>query len=223
MLANKLGILEILLEIIDAETEMEVIHASILAANALTHQYPDVFDGRCVKAIKAVHGTQTEEKIVCDSLRWLQKACILHETNRQLIMNEGVLANNLLPLLKNENPQIIRELSACLRFLVLDGKQIERNSINHSRMQETREIFSYLDPRFKTFLAMRASYLTEIVKNGRQNHQKSSLSRILTRKFKFWILFPLDDVRVEFGKAHEHAREIATEALPALTELLKSK
>lgn len=32
-----------------------------------------------------------------------------------------------------------------------------------------------------------------------------------------------DDIRVEFGKAHEHARLIATECLEDLTQLLDSK
>lgn len=31
-----------------------------------------------------------------------------------------------------------------------------------------------------------------------------------------------DDVRVEFGKAHEHARVIASDTLCAITELLSS-
>lgn len=32
-----------------------------------------------------------------------------------------------------------------------------------------------------------------------------------------------DDVRVEFGRAHDHAKAIASDALPLLTQLLSSK
>jgi len=95
--------------------------------------------------------TQKNEQIVCDVLKWIQKACLLHEMNRQLVVNEEALATHLKPLLAKSESEIIKNVVICLRYLVLD-----------------------------------------------------------------------DDVRVEFGKAHEHARMIAQDSLVDLTQLLRT-
>lgn len=93
--------------------------------------------------------TQKDPYIVCDILKWIQKACLLHELNRQLIFNEELLVKHLKPLLASENADIIKNVCTCFRYLILD-----------------------------------------------------------------------DDIRVEFGKAHEHARMIASECLVELTQLM---
>lgn len=94
--------------------------------------------------------TEKNEFIVCDILKWIQKACLLHELNRQMIVNEELLITHLKPLLLGRKEiEIVRNVCTCLRFLILD-----------------------------------------------------------------------DDIRVEFGKAHEHARLIAHECLSDLTLLL---
>lgn len=69
--------------------------------------------------------------------------------NRQLIVNENILVRHLKPLLSRSEPEIIRNVCTCFRFLILD-----------------------------------------------------------------------DDIRVEFGKAHDHARMIAQECLVDLTQLM---
>jgi armadillo repeat-containing protein 6 len=93
--------------------------------------------------------TQKNAHIVCDTMKWIQKACLLHENNRQLIMNEDILVKHLKPLLNSDDTSIIKNICICLRFFILD-----------------------------------------------------------------------DDIRVEFGKAHEHARLIAQECLVELTQLM---
>lgn len=93
--------------------------------------------------------TEKNEYIVCDILKWIQKACLLHELNRQLIVNEEILVTHLKPLMQRKEMTIIKNLCASFRYLILD-----------------------------------------------------------------------DDIRVEFGKAHEHARLIATECLAELTQLM---
>lgn len=93
--------------------------------------------------------TQTNSIIICDVLRWTQKACLLHEMNRQLIVNEEILVKHLKPLLGRDEVDIIKNVCTCFRFLILD-----------------------------------------------------------------------DDIRVEFGKAHDHARMIAQECLVELTQLM---
>lgn len=74
---------------------------------------------------------------------------MLHENNRQLIVNEDILVKHLKPLLSRSEPEIIKNVSTCFRYLILD-----------------------------------------------------------------------DDIRVEFGKAHDHARMIAQESLVELTQLM---
>lgn len=93
--------------------------------------------------------TQKDPHIVCDILKWIQKACLLHELNRQLIINEEILIKHLKPLLSSDETDIVKNVCTCIRFLILD-----------------------------------------------------------------------DDIRVEFGKAHEHARMIANECLIDLTQLM---
>lgn len=74
---------------------------------------------------------------------------MLHENNRQLIVNGDILINHLKPLMNRDEPEIIKNVCTTLRFLILD-----------------------------------------------------------------------DDIRVEFGKAHDHARLIAQECLVELTHLM---
>lgn len=92
--------------------------------------------------------TQKNEHILCDTLKWIQKACLMHERNRQLIMNEDILVKHLKPLLERDETTVVRHVCTCFRFFILD-----------------------------------------------------------------------DDIRVEFGKAHDHARTIAQECLVELTQL----
>lgn len=93
--------------------------------------------------------TQKDEHIICDIFKWIQKACLLHEMNRQLIINEDILVTHLKPLMQRNEVEVVKNLCTCFRFLILD-----------------------------------------------------------------------DDIRVEFGKAHEHARLIASECLVDLVQLL---
>lgn len=93
--------------------------------------------------------SQKSVLLICDTLKWVQKACLLHEMNRQLIVNEDILVKHLKPLLSRDEKEIIRNVCTCFRYLILD-----------------------------------------------------------------------DDIRVEFGKAHDHARLIASECLVQLTNLM---
>lgn len=126
-----------------------LIHNLILCAHALTNKNPDIFNEQALKAVVKLLDTQKDKHLLCDILKWIQKACILHEHNRQDVVNESIVANHLVPLLKREEPEIIRNVCVCFRYLVLD-----------------------------------------------------------------------DDVRVEFGKAHDHARIIAQATITDLTKLL---
>lgn len=159
VLAAKLNTLTYVLKIIQDEIQAgnshpikTVLHHSILAANAITHKQPDVFDKHCLDTIVQLLDTQKDRQVLCDILKWIQKSCVMHEMNRQAIVNADILLTHLKPLLANEDEALVKEISVVFRYLILD-----------------------------------------------------------------------DDVRVEFGKAHDHARLIAAETLTDLTALLASE
>ncbi|KAH8261523.1 hypothetical protein KR044_010577 [Drosophila immigrans] len=118
------------------------------AANSLSHKQPDLFDAEALAIVLKLLELKDQLDVCCLTLQWLQKACVMHEMNRQNIMSTS-LVKLTKPLLRKDNARVVRELTAVLRFLVLD-----------------------------------------------------------------------DDIRVEFGCAHEHARQIANEVLLQLVELL---
>jgi len=146
---------EFLLNIIQAELEVDnggntsIIRKLIVCAHAMTNKNPDIFNDKTLAVALRLFNTQKDQQIICDLLRWIQKACLLHEKNRQLIMNEDILEKHLKPLLSRTEPEIVRNVCVCFRYLILD-----------------------------------------------------------------------DDIRVEYGKAHDHARLIANECLVELTKLL---
>ncbi|CRK96437.1 CLUMA_CG009853, isoform A, partial [Clunio marinus] len=133
----------------DSDRANSIMHKLILSAHAMTNKNPDIFDDKSLSVILELLDSLTNENIICDVLKWIQKACLLHEMNRQLIVNEDILVKHLKPLLKRNETEIIKNVSICFRYLILD-----------------------------------------------------------------------DDIRVEFGKAHEHARMIAQECLVELTSLM---
>ncbi|CAO1302948.1 unnamed protein product [Diamesa tonsa] len=153
--ASKLNTMDSVVTLIDVEISKEnnaensILHKLILCAHALTHNNPDIFDGKSLDVVLRLLDTQKNEHIVSDTLKWIQKACLLHENNRQMIVNEDILIKHLKPLLSRTESSVIKSVSTVFRFLILD-----------------------------------------------------------------------DDIRVEFGKAHEHARLIGQECLGELTLLL---
>lgn len=159
VLAAKLDALKFVIKIIQDEIKAgnshpvkTVFHHAILAANAITNKQPDVFDKTCLDTIFQCLDTQKDKQVICDILRWIQKSCIMHEMNRQAIVNANLLMSHLKPFLANDDEALVKEVCTVVRFLILD-----------------------------------------------------------------------DDVRVEFGKAHDHAKLIAGETITDLTALLKSE
>lgn len=153
VLAAKLGAYEFVVKALHSNEALndEVRLKLIAAANAIINKQPDVFDIASLSVILELLKGATDQQTVCELLKWLQKACLLHEMNRQTIMQETLTVTTLKGLLTRIEPEIIRNACTLLRFLILD-----------------------------------------------------------------------DDIRVEFGKAHEHARLLAGEMLTEITQLLTS-
>lgn len=132
----------------NVKPNLSVLEACLKCANSFTNKQPDIFDAEALAVILKLLSIE-DENIIILTLQWLQKASIMHEINRQNIVNAGVV-KKLKPFVsKQSSLKLIREVLAVLRYLVLD-----------------------------------------------------------------------DDIRVEFGCAHEHARRIASEYIVDLTKLL---
>lgn len=153
VLAAKLGAYELIVGTLEKETsglDKEVLAKLVAAANSIINKQPDVFDAKSLAVVLRLLQSERENpSVTCDLLRWLQKACILHEMNRQAIMDEGGAVKQFKVLIEHSDPEVVKHACALFRFVILD-----------------------------------------------------------------------DDIRVEFGKAHEHARTLATEMLPDITKLL---
>ncbi|XP_062704902.1 armadillo repeat-containing protein 6 homolog [Aedes albopictus] len=151
VLAAKLGAYEMIVEVLDKEKELnkEVISKLVAAANSIINKQPDIFSFKSLEVVSRLLKNETDKTIVCDLLRWLQKACILHEMNRQMIMEDSPTLKHLKTLVGHDESEVVKNVCALFRYLILD-----------------------------------------------------------------------DDIRVEFGKAHEHARTLAVETLTDITKLL---
>lgn len=107
----------------ESHPENSTLHKMILCNHAMTSKNPDIFDGKSLEIIIKVLDTQKNKNIICDVLKWIQKACLLHEMNRQTIVNEDILLKHLKPLLTTrDEPEIIKNVCMTFRFLILDGE-----------------------------------------------------------------------------------------------------
>ena len=146
-----LAIIDEILLIPTKVNDLSVIKLALKCEVAITTKHPDIFNAdSLVVNIKLIEEYASNSEVTCLCLQWLSKACIMHETNRQNIMNANIISY-VKPFVTSDNPEVIRNVCSVLRHLILD-----------------------------------------------------------------------DDIRVEFGKAHEHARIIAIEVLEQLTKLLPS-
>ncbi|XP_031617946.1 armadillo repeat-containing protein 6 homolog [Contarinia nasturtii] len=157
VMAAKLGANETVSHIIHLALEKrEVIDSTVMqsaltAWNEIINKQPDIFNDKSLFLIIDIFSKNLGDAFTLLCLQHLKNATLLHEINRQNIMNVGILTC-LKPLLKTENPEVLKETCSLLRYLILD-----------------------------------------------------------------------DDVRIEFSKAHEHAKTIAAEVLVELTKLLPIK
>ena len=147
VLAAKLGAYDKIMNLL--ETNEKARLKAILAANAMINKNPDIFNEKSFHIISKLLKEESSKDIINQLLRFMQKACVLHEINRQTIMGDESLFDVYRRLLDLDDMDIIKDLCALFRSKILD-----------------------------------------------------------------------DDIRVEFGKAHEHARTLATAFLKDLTQLL---
>lgn len=165
VLAAKNGTLDVLTALAETELASDAVDGcnngadadgtlcKVLAAlSALINKQPDIFAAETLVVLMRCLETRADRPaVVCLVLHVVSRACVMHEINRQNIMNADIM-RFLRPLVDSDSADVVRRLCTVFRFLVLD-----------------------------------------------------------------------DDVRVEFGKAHDHAKAIATDVLVELTALMGSK
>ena len=84
----------------------KVLLKAVRACTEIVNKNPDVFDDRSLKNVYDIlDGNQTDPAVICEALRMLKNALLMHEINRQNIMNAGVL-EHLVPLLKHKSDEV---------------------------------------------------------------------------------------------------------------------
>jgi hypothetical protein len=134
------------------EDNDEINHLTLNCLTSLMTGQPDLLDEQGVKIIVRCLNKESDS-IKQQALRWARQCCLMHESNRQMII-EFEIGVKLNDMMVGATPVLVRHACMVMRCLVLD-----------------------------------------------------------------------DDIRVPFGKAHEHARLIACDygGLKTITQLLNSK
>jgi len=58
-------------------------------------------------AIKHILESYTDVPLKCDTLKWIQRSCILHEANRQMFMVNKILTV-IKPLIQHDDPKVVK-------------------------------------------------------------------------------------------------------------------
>lgn len=75
----------------------------------MVNKQPDVFDPETLVIVIKILESQTDAPVRCSALRLLAKACVMHETNRQNIVNADIV-KYLKPLLADESSEVSAKL-----------------------------------------------------------------------------------------------------------------
>lgn len=135
----------------------------------MINKQPDIFDDRNLANVIQIVTNSSDNELICGALGILKYAALLHEINRQNIINTDIVK--------------------CLKPLIHRDESVSVNQWNVIHTYST-DFFSFTLKILKETCAV----------------------------FRNLILD--DDIRVEFSKAHDHARAIAAEILTDLTQLL---
>lgn len=118
----------------------------ISAQNALINKQPDIFEPDTLVLAIEIFQSQRDPTILRLALSVLARACIMHEINRQNIMNSKTYVY-LKPLVTHEDPEVIRALCTAVRYLILDDDvRVEfSKSPNHAQTLATEMMHELTD------------------------------------------------------------------------------
>lgn len=83
----------------------QVIKSALTAWNELVNKQPDIFNDKSLFLIIEILNKNLGEEFVLLALQHLKHASLLHEFNRQNIMNANIMTS-LKPLLKTQNSEV---------------------------------------------------------------------------------------------------------------------
>uniref|UniRef100_A0A1A9W848 Armadillo repeat-containing protein 6 homolog n=1 Tax=Glossina brevipalpis TaxID=37001 RepID=A0A1A9W848_9MUSC len=158
VLASKNGAQSILLSLLeacinsdDANSNTDVLEAILKCLNNLTNKQPDIFNANALALARFLLDINTNEAVICLCLQWLQKACIMHEINRQNIMNANIM-QQLKRFISKENGKILCEVLAVFRYLTLDDDiRVEFGSAHENACQIAKEVIQDLTALLEDF------------------------------------------------------------------------
>lgn len=75
----------------------------------MVNKQPDVFDAETLVIVIKILENQTDVPVRCSALRLMAKACVMHEINRQNIVNADII-QYLKPLLADESSEVSANL-----------------------------------------------------------------------------------------------------------------
>lgn len=84
---------------------MQIIKQAFVAWNALVNKQPDIFDDKSLFLVITVLQKQPNDELILLILQLLRHATLMHETNRQNIMNAEIMTQ-LRPLIKTNNEAV---------------------------------------------------------------------------------------------------------------------
>lgn len=85
---------------------IQVLKSALIASNELINKQPDIFNAKSLYLIiQILNAKNLGDEFILLALQHLKHAALLHEINRQNIMNGGVLTS-LKPLLKTNNTEV---------------------------------------------------------------------------------------------------------------------
>lgn len=82
-----------------------MIKRALSTLNSLINKNPDIFNDKSMFMIMQILKKNLGNDLILLALQHLKHACVLHEFNRQNIMNADILTS-LKPLLKTNNTEV---------------------------------------------------------------------------------------------------------------------
>ncbi|XP_065368304.1 armadillo repeat-containing protein 6 homolog [Calliphora vicina] len=128
VLAGKNNVNSLLLQILNQQLDLpdsnanttDVTVAVLKTLNSLYNTQPDIFDANSLSLAKRLLDSYVDnDQVACLTLQWLQKCCVMHEMNRQNIIQANI-KQHLKPFVCKEKPNVLREALTVCRYLVLD-------------------------------------------------------------------------------------------------------
>lgn len=88
-----------------------MLKSTLIASNELINKQPDIFNDKSLYLIiQILNAKNLGDEFILLALQHLKYAALLHEFNRQNIMNAGIVTS-LKPLLKTNNTEVSRAKS----------------------------------------------------------------------------------------------------------------